>query len=270
MGIATKNGGEAGQSLIEVLVAIGVFVAGIATVGLLVLDANVASRQGVERTQAILLAREGLEAVRSMRDGDFDNITAGAHGIALSGNKWIFSGTSDTQDQFTRVITVTDIDIDTKKIQSTVTWQFTQVRPNSVAFLDYLTDWNQTHGNAGDMIVDITSVGLNPPDNNQLRDIKIENVGSSTITIDKMTAWWNGTVKLKQIRIENTNVYGPVSDSAAVPSGTEVDIDNFSMTSGSGVKSVNQLRFTGDVSGTDFIIKFVMFDGSTNYVLIDL
>lgn len=261
---------QSGQSLIEVLIALSIFVVGIATIGFLVLDANVSSRQGVERTQAILLAKEGLEAARSIRDADFDNLTAGGHGIALSGNKWIFSGTSDTQDQFTRTITITDVDVDTKKIDGVVTWQFTEARQNSVTLTDYLTDWNQTQGQAGNMSVDISTVSLNPPDNNQLRNITIQNIGVTTIIIDKITVWWNNTNKLKQIRIDGINVFGPVTDPDALPSGTEIDINNFSMASGSGVKTVNFIKFTGDMSGTDFIIKFIMTDGSTKYILVDL
>ena len=148
---------QKGQSLIEVLVAIGVFVIGIATIGVLVLDANVSSRQGIERTQAILLAQEGLEAARSLRDADFDNLAAGAHGIILSGNLWTFSGTSDIQDQFTRVITVTNRNENTKQIQSQVTWQFTEARQNSVMLTEYLVDWNQTKGTAGELSVTISA-----------------------------------------------------------------------------------------------------------------
>ena len=51
---------KGGFSLVEVLVSLGVFVLGTATIGLLVIDAGVASRRGLERAQAIFLAQEGL------------------------------------------------------------------------------------------------------------------------------------------------------------------------------------------------------------------
>lgn len=132
---------QKGQSLIEVLIAMAVFIVGIATVGFLVLDANVSTRQGVERTQATLLAKEGLEAARSIRDADFDNLTAGAHGIVLSGNTWTFSGSSDLTDVFTRQITISSVDSNTKQIDSTVTWQQTTDRSGSVSLITYLTNW---------------------------------------------------------------------------------------------------------------------------------
>jgi len=132
-----------GQSLVELLVAIGVFVVGVATIGLLVLTTFNSSRQAVERTQAVMLAREGIEAARSIRDDDFNNLTTGSHGIVISDNKWIFSGSSDAQDQFVRVVTITDISTSTKKIESSTTWQFSQSRQGAVDLVTYLTNWNQ-------------------------------------------------------------------------------------------------------------------------------
>lgn len=263
---------RSGQSLIEVLIALSIFVVGIATIGFLVLDANVSSRQGVERTQATLLAKEGLEAARSIRDADFDNLTAGGHGIALSGNKWTFSGTSDTQDQFTRVVIVTDIDVDTKQVQSQVTWQFTQARQNSVALTDYLTDWNQTQGNAGRLSVDISNAALEGG-NRRLEGIKIQNTGTSSITTDKITVWWNNSRLIEEIRIKSTTVWkhdGAGTPDGRQPSGTELDIDNYALAQGSGTHDITRIVFNGSMTGTDFMIKFIMTDGSTKYVLVDL
>ncbi|MBI4458201.1 hypothetical protein HY633_04520 [Candidatus Uhrbacteria bacterium] len=260
---------DAGQSLLEVVIALALFTVGVATVGLTLVDADVSSRQGVERTQATLLAREGLEAARSIRDADFDNLTAGSHGLALSAGRWTFSGASDVQDQFTRTVAVADLDIDAKRITSTVSWQFTAARPNSVVLTDDLTDWNQTQGNAGDVSAVISGMFWEPGQE-RLRDMTIQNDGPSTVTIDKMTVWWGGVKKLKQIRIDNANLYGPVPDASAVASGTEIDIVDFSMAAGSGAKVVNYLTFTGNVPQKDFIVKFIMTDGSTKYVLVDL
>lgn len=132
-----------GQSLIEVLLALGVFTLGIATIGFLALDANVSTRQGVERTQAALLAKEGLEAARSIRDADFNNLIArpDPYGIVLSDNTWQFQDEPDTQDQFTRSVIIEDIGEKEKKIISNVSWQFNPQRSNSVSLVTYLTDW---------------------------------------------------------------------------------------------------------------------------------
>lgn len=129
-----------GQLLIELLLAISVFILGVAAIGFLVLDAGLASRQGGERTQAIFLAKEGLEAVRSIRDNNFNDLTVGNHGLLISSSRWVFNGTSDSQDQFTRTIIIEDIDSKTKKITSEVTWQFGFQNSSNVVFHTYLSD----------------------------------------------------------------------------------------------------------------------------------
>lgn len=135
--------------MIELLVAISIFVLGFVTLGFLAFEASTSSRQGIERTQAILLAKEGLEASRSIRNSNWNNLTNGNHGITITGNNWVFSGTSDTQDQFTRTITVADIDSKTKKITSQVSWQFSPQRSDSVVFHTYLSDFREQLAKGG-------------------------------------------------------------------------------------------------------------------------
>lgn len=170
-----------GQSLVEVLIALSIFVVGIATIGFLVLDANVSSRQGVERTQAILLAKEGLEAARSIRDASFSNLTAGSHGIALSGNKWIFSATSsDTQDQFTRSITIEDLGAKEKKVTANVSWQFSSQRSGTVSLVGRLTNWTRNFGNWGAATQEATLNLSTAADGNE---IALYATGSTTYAI---------------------------------------------------------------------------------------
>lgn len=140
---------QSGQSLIEVIVAIFVFVLGITTVGMLVLDADVTSRQGVERSKAIFLAEEGLEATRSIRNDKFANLVEGAHGATTTSGIWSFSGLSDVTDQFTRTVTIENIDAMQKKVTSLVTWPFLPLRPGSVSLVTHFTNiftkfWFQT------------------------------------------------------------------------------------------------------------------------------
>lgn len=263
---------QKGQSLVEVLVALSIFVLGVVSIGLLVLDANVSSRQGLERNQALFLAREGLEAVRSLRDGDFDNIPAGAYGLVLSANKWTLSGTSDTQDQFSRSVTISDIDIDTKKVASAVTWQFSGARQNSVTLTDYLTDWNQTHGAAGKLDLDISGANISAtPDTFRLLGVKIRNIGSSSIIIDKITTWWDVTPQIKEIVINATAVWsdiGPGTPIGKQSSGTEINISDFTLVANSAWINIDKFHFDASMTGATFIIKFVMTDASTKYVLV--
>jgi Tfp pilus assembly protein PilV len=261
---------SAGFSLVEILISIIIFVLGIVAVGLLTIDAQVSYRQGSERTQATLLAKEGLEAVRSMRDSDFDLLSTGNHGLAIASGVWTFSGSSDIQDNFTRVITISDIDIDTKQIVSTVDWQFTEARAANVSFTDYLTDWNQSHGTAGDLTIDTAGATLAAGDK-ELHGVTISNDSNSGITIDTIAAWWDGGSSIDRVRIDNLDVWSNQNGSPTPPqsSGTTLNIDNVSLPNNSGAISIDKFRFDSSIAGSAFLLKFVMTDDSTKYALID-
>jgi len=143
MNKATPVGGQ-GQSLIELLIAMGVFILVISVIAFLVIDAYVADRLGKELTQATFLAEQGLEVARSIRNNDWSSLSVGDHGIATLGGSWTFSGTSDTVDKFTRVVTVETIDSTRKKVTSQITWDLTDLRPQDVSLVEYLTDWGET------------------------------------------------------------------------------------------------------------------------------
>ncbi len=134
---------QSGQSLVEVLVALTLFTLAVAAVGSLVLDANVSVRGDLERTQATLYVREGLEAARSIRDDNFDSLTSGSHGIALSGGHWVFAGSYDSPEQFTRSMVITDVDANNKNIEATVAWNFAAGRPASTSMTLLMTRWQK-------------------------------------------------------------------------------------------------------------------------------
>ncbi len=72
---------QKGAGLIEVLAAVAVFTIGIMTVLHLYSGSYSAATHSTEKNQAILLAREGLEAVRSVRDENFESVTGGGSTI---------------------------------------------------------------------------------------------------------------------------------------------------------------------------------------------
>lgn len=128
-------------SVVEVLLAIAVLVLLVtAIVGAIIYGWQDTVLAGM-RQRAAMLAEEGLEAVRSIRDENFDNLSDGQHGLAISSNKWFFSGTHDITDIFTRQITVSTIDVDTKQVISTVTWQQSPQRTGTVSLTTYFTNW---------------------------------------------------------------------------------------------------------------------------------
>jgi len=137
---------EKGQSFIELLIAMGVFTLIISAVVFLVLDSYVSHRAGREKTLATFLAEEGLEATRSIRNNDWDDLKEGKHGVIIK-NGWEFSGEandfSDKLGEGQRVITVEDIDPDRKKIISSIEWKLTENRPQEIVLTTYLTNWQK-------------------------------------------------------------------------------------------------------------------------------
>ena len=154
-GIACR---QTGFSLIEIIIAIAIFsiiIAGGLTGFIPVLNQN---RQASEIIQANRLAEEGLEAVRSIRNRDFDLLSAGNKGIGISSNLWNFDNTSDTTGKFTRQISITaanrdaggtlvttggNTDPDTWLVKSLITWNYSIGETKQFSLETILTNWRK-------------------------------------------------------------------------------------------------------------------------------
>ncbi|MCI5108291.1 MAG: prepilin-type N-terminal cleavage/methylation domain-containing protein [Candidatus Pacebacteria bacterium] len=124
-----------GISLIELL--IGASILTIVMVALVVVFQSflVNSFTSVEKVQGALLAEEGIEAVKSIRDNDWGNLSDGTHYLTFSSD-WSFTETPETIGIFSRTVLIEgayrDVaddlassgtsDPDTKKITVTVNW----------------------------------------------------------------------------------------------------------------------------------------------------
>ncbi|MBI4947968.1 hypothetical protein HY844_00180 [Candidatus Berkelbacteria bacterium] len=94
--------------------------------------------------RAQLLAEEGLEATRNIRDSNFASLVDGDHGLNATGNVWSFAGVSDTTGIYSRVISIAPIDINRKTVTSKVTWQQNNQRTGTVTLVTRLTNWLAT------------------------------------------------------------------------------------------------------------------------------
>ena len=163
-----------GQSLLEVIVAAAIFsLIGAAMISMTVGGFNALQRGG-DQTEAEALAQEGLEAVRSIRDGAWNEILYSQSAVEISGSEWIFTGeaTDETIGQYTRTITFADVcrdgsddivacpgtytDLHGKKVTCTVTWSPMNGVANSVERVSYLTNWDSLTW-VQDTIVDFDS-----------------------------------------------------------------------------------------------------------------
>ncbi len=136
---------EKGQSFIELLISIGIFIAITSAITFLVLNSHISNRLGQEITEANYLAQEGIEAARSIRDNDWDDLVDGNYEVEVSGDSWVFkdSGAGITPSLFNRVITVETVRPDVKKITSKVSWDFISNRSQNVELVTYLTNWQK-------------------------------------------------------------------------------------------------------------------------------
>jgi hypothetical protein len=101
------------------------------------------SIESTSEMQAVFYAEEGIQAVISISDRSGTAVAVGTYGLAVQASpaEWILSGTSDTLNGMTRVVTVSTYDTDTKKVDVLVTWK---PAPNRTATVDeqvLVTDW---------------------------------------------------------------------------------------------------------------------------------
>ena len=95
-----------GVNLVEIIMATTVF-------SIVVFTFVTALSYGMEsivfagdRNKATFLAEEGLEAVRNIKDSDFDNLSDGTYGVDDDGSVWSLSGSSDVNGEFVRELTL--------------------------------------------------------------------------------------------------------------------------------------------------------------------
>lgn len=194
------------QSLIELLIALGVFVLVVSSINFLSLDTYIADRAGGERTQATFLAKEGIEASKSISNNSWGDLSLGNHGISISDEHWVFQGTADdVSDQLTqgaRVIIVEQDEIcnlNCKKITSQVTWNLTNTRPQTVTLVTYLTNlfshnWTQT------LLADF--------DLGKRNSVQTTEVGDGEVKLSLVGDWNNASV----VANFNTDANGDIRD----------------------------------------------------------
>lgn len=275
---------QAGFSVIEVMLAAALFLmfsTGIISVILQGFDAN---RTGSEETIANQYATEGIEAARSIRNQGFASLvdTAGS-GITRTGSGvWIFSGTTNTLNKYTRVITISDVqrdgsgnivssggtvDLNTKKVTSTTSWNVSSSRADSVVLSTYLTNW-KVPTQASCLTIDTSTAQRN---HKQLLNITIKNVCSTAVILTKLTpTWTQSSNNISQIQINGTVVWsgsGVGSPTGNQPPGTVLTLQPYSIASNSAVLPIDFFQMTSNIqSNENWTISFTMTDNTQNTV----
>ena len=136
------------MSLLEVLMAVAVFAVGIGAVAHLYLGSYDTTGYNVAKNQATLLAKEGVEAVRSIKDDDFNNISAGDYKIGISENKWTLTVGEEIVDKiFTRKINISVVkgDDESWEVTASVSWERLRGGENTVSLTEQMTAWREPY-----------------------------------------------------------------------------------------------------------------------------
>lgn len=143
--LITNKKNRRGFSLVEVLLAIAIFALISTSIIYLLIDAGATNHQNRDRIVASILADEGLEAARVIRDADWANISAGTFGLIKNDNHWQLSANFDIDptNRFTRRISISKITDDRFQITSTVTWQSLLGFESSISASTYFTHWSK-------------------------------------------------------------------------------------------------------------------------------
>jgi len=154
-----------GFSLIETIIALALFII-IASGGILAFISSLnMNRTSQENTQAVSLAQEGIEAVRSLRNQSFANLLPGTYGLGISGGQWTFAGSSDNIGKFSRQVIIAPVsrdaggtivpsggtpDADTMLATVRVKWDFTPGVSRQIDNAFYFTNWRKLTGSSSD------------------------------------------------------------------------------------------------------------------------
>lgn len=254
---------QKGFSVAEIIVASAVFVLFVTIfTGILVSSINGLDYSGT-KNRAIILAEEGLEATRSIRDSNFSNLVDGTYGINNNGAQWVFIPTQDIVDNyFTRKIIISSIDANTKSVISVVDWNNLKTN-GSVSLLTHFANWQRRVSNMSEnFIVDISGVFLSNS-NRRLSGITLSNVGSDDLVIAEVIVSWSGVNPNR--RITAVVIDGSTLWTGSANSGTTLDITDFTLNAGT-MYPLTYLGFNNSMNEGTFSITFNMSDGTSKTV----
>jgi prepilin-type N-terminal cleavage/methylation domain-containing protein len=163
--------------------------------------------------------------------------------------------------------TVSSADNNSKNIQINLT--VNQQTPNASQSYSASTTMNTTvelrsnFNESRKLLIDATAASLANSARN-IEGIKLENTGSSAVTIDKMSVSWIGGAsgsQLQTIIINGSNVWNGTAASNSIN-----DITNVAVAANSSAIPLTRLIFSGAMDGSTVLINFILSDGSSQNI----
>ena len=257
---------QKGQSLIEILFALALFTIGVVTVGYVLFDAFDSFRYGVEASQARYIAIEGIEAVRSIRDTDSDQLQEGTYGLAHIDGYWELSSSSDDLlGTFDRTLTIEKIAHETWYVSSRVTWGTDGGTLKEYVLDTVFTNWTQTQGQAGALGIDVGGVYMNAS-STELGGITLYNTDQETLTITGLVFSYEGDASVSSVTLGGTEVYTSATSSVH-GSGDNIESFEYALEYGAGAHSMNPVVFSAPIDGDSTLLLTLYFsDESTRHI----
>jgi len=276
----------AGQSLVEVLLALALFVIVVAGTSIL-LSRYLETQQRAQTLDRVrIIAEESAEAVTSIALNDWTALLDGTYGLSSLTGHWTFAADPNVLDNtFTRSLEISPVnrdencaivesggtpDPDTKRLDVTVSWQQLGSVMQQTAF-QYLTRWGGptnciTQKDSASFVLDVSGARIDST-KKSLTGVEMRNTGSKPITLDKFQLTWTKPGNITIIKIEGQDYWnsnnGTGTPQGSQPSGTELDLENFVMAPGDDEEyEVNYFRFDSKVDGSTFVITATLTDGS--------
>lgn len=126
---------DAGQSTLEIVIAITVFTIGVTSIILVIFGGQSLSLDSENSTQALRLAEQNLEGLEASSTYNFNELAS----------------SSSTQNEFTEeIIVTTTTDSNTKQILSRVSWKTDPLRTQKVELSTLVTNWFNVQNTGGD------------------------------------------------------------------------------------------------------------------------
>lgn len=132
-----------GFSLVEGLLSAAILGLVVTAIAGAFIYGNESTQLAGARSRGSFVAGEGIEAGRNIRDEIFSNLVDGTHGLAVSGGQWVFSGSSDLVNIFTRSLTIATVDSRRKSLAESVSWVQNLQRNGEILIDGRLTDWRR-------------------------------------------------------------------------------------------------------------------------------
>src|SRR4029078_7614066 len=98
-----------GFSVVEVLLAMALFVIIASGIVGLIIRSYTSNRQGAEETIADQYASEGIEALRSLKNQSYPNLAnTNSSGLTQTAGTWALNSTNNVFEKYTRSLAISD------------------------------------------------------------------------------------------------------------------------------------------------------------------